>query len=289
MELLAVFILPCGLAYFVDRMKKLLFITDANHPRLQPGDTVLAKVFHEHGYQVLPFPWDGPSPLPLPGSTLLFRSCWNYHMHIKAFTDWLADLKKNNIRTHNSLALVEWNLHKHYLLELGNKRVNIIPTRILTDAYSLQDMLHETGWADFVIKPSVGATSIGFERFSLETIKQALHHIEHLLLSSSVLVQPYITGTEYRMVYINRTFSHGLVNIGNRFSLTSDLPGEMVLAGKQVLELIEGPLLYARVDMLLDGNQFRLLEVELIEPTLYFDLYPPSALTFVQAFNEISA
>ena len=44
--------------------------------------------------------------------------------------------------------------------------------------------------------------------------------------------------------------------------------------------------LYARVDFVRHGNSFALMEAELIEPSLYFNMDEQSAIRFAQAFTQ---
>jgi glutathione synthase/RimK-type ligase-like ATP-grasp enzyme len=44
--------------------------------------------------------------------------------------------------------------------------------------------------------------------------------------------------------------------------------------------------LYARVDFVRDGGGFRLMELELVEPELFFRFHPPAADTLARALAE---
>jgi len=51
---------------------------------------------------------------------------------------------------------------------------------------------------------------------------------------------------------------------------------------EKILSLIAEPLLYARVDGVVSGNKFLLMELELIEPMLFLEKENSSAKTFAQ-------
>ncbi len=57
---------------------------------------------------------------------------------------------------------------------------------------------------------------------------------------------------------------------------------------KKISAVLEEPPLYARIDLVRDatGNTL-LMELELIEPSLYFDQCPEAATRFVDAFLRI--
>ncbi|MEZ4988535.1 MAG: hypothetical protein R2795_26510 [Saprospiraceae bacterium] len=57
-------------------------------------------------------------------------------------------------------------------------------------------------------------------------------------------------------------------------------------AAKRVVEAFGGKLAYARVDGILHQGQFLLMELELIEPDLYFDYHPEAMKRFFRSLLE---
>jgi hypothetical protein len=55
---------------------------------------------------------------------------------------------------------------------------------------------------------------------------------------------------------------------------------------EKILNLIDEPLLYARVDGVISENKFLLMELELIEPMLFLEKENGSAKTFAQAMMD---
>lgn len=63
---------------------------------------------------------------------------------------------------------------------------------------------------------------------------------------------------------------------------------DLVRAGNQAIAAIGTTLLYARVDLVrLASGQPALMEMELIEPSLYFDQDPNSAAIFAEEFTRM--
>lgn len=60
----------------------------------------------------------------------------------------------------------------------------------------------------------------------------------------------------------------------------------LIEQARQVLELIETPLLYARVDGVEVEGRFMLMELELIEPFLFFGADSQSAPRFARALTS---
>ena len=55
---------------------------------------------------------------------------------------------------------------------------------------------------------------------------------------------------------------------------------------EQVLAAIDEPLLYARIDMARDGDAWKLMEAELIEPDFYLGHDPRGGAGFARAVRE---
>src|SRR5947209_7517801 len=79
----------------------------------------------------------------------LFRSTWDYFFRLAEFLEWFERVRRRT-RLINAAELVRWNLDKHYLLDLHERGVGIVPTRIREagDAVSLPRWLAESGWRE---------------------------------------------------------------------------------------------------------------------------------------------
>ncbi len=65
------------------------------------------------------------------------------------------------------------------------------------------------------------------------------------------------------------------------------LTEKLLTAGKNALEQIDQKLLYARVDFVRDEtDEFALMELELIEPALYFRMDKDSPKRFAEVFTK---
>jgi glutathione synthase/RimK-type ligase-like ATP-grasp enzyme len=116
-----------------------------------------------------------------------------------------------------------------------------------------------------------------------------------------VLVQPFLdevpASGEHSLIYIDGEFSHAAIKraAASEFRVQTEHGGTvtplaveswLVDAGMRVLKALSAPPLYARVDGVVRGNEFLLMELELIEPNLFFDLRPDSALAFASAVSR---
>ena len=61
---------------------------------------------------------------------------------------------------------------------------------------------------------------------------------------------------------------------------------DAVALADRVLAAIDEPLLYARIDMARDGDAWKLMEAELIEPDFYLGHDPAAGAGFARAVRE---
>jgi hypothetical protein len=61
----------------------------------------------------------------------------------------------------------------------------------------------------------------------------------------------------------------------------------VIETAENIISLVKGPLLYARVDGLLKNRRFVLMELELLEPDLYFDAHPEASERYVDGVVEL--
>ena len=106
-----------------------------------------------------------------------------------------------------------------------------------------------------------------------------------------------ISEGEYSLFYFNNIYSHALLKkpaskdfrVQEEFGAehTSISPEKLLLrSAEKVLCQIPSATLYARLDFVRNNNEFLLMEAELIEPALYFNMSQGSAQRFAQQFVD---
>ncbi|MFM8912572.1 MAG: hypothetical protein ACKOE6_06560, partial [Flammeovirgaceae bacterium] len=99
---------------------------------------------------------------------------------------------------------------------------------------------------------------------------------------------------EVSLIYFNKQYSHAVLKTPAQgdFRVQADHGGNtiayqpsrhLVDVGAVILSKIPHEVLYARVDGVVRDNEFYLMELELIEPELFFHLAPGAAARFVNA------
>jgi len=231
--------------------------------------------------------WDEPIPT-------VIRSTWDYVQHFAAFDAWLGRAAAA-APLWNPLEIVRANLHKRYLLELEARGIAIVDTELVERGArtTLSSIRSARGWADVVVKPEVGAASYGARRFRAHDVAAGEAHLAALAAQGDVLVQRYEPSVEGHgeraITWIDGEFTHA-VRKSPRFDDGSERvsdamviePDELDLA-QRVLAPIAPDLLYARVDVARGGDgRPRVMEVELVEPSLFLSHHPPALERLVQ-------
>lgn len=281
--------------------------TCAALPSGDPDDVHLLSALDRAGLRYVWIPWNTTDPRTL-GDTvdaLVLRSTWDYTDNYPEFMQWLDAI---DVPIYNSRDIVKWNSDKRYLLELAAAGVPTVPTRIVESVDQAWDA--PDGFAEFVVKPTRGAGSKGAKRFSAAEIDAARAHAIELIASGSpAMVQPYLPsvdhGSETALVHFDGVFSHSITK-GPMLSkdgvrqMVDDLyvveqidPREATTAQRELAQralaaipTTEHPPLYARVDVIddLEGTPI-VLELELVEPSLFFTFDPEAADRFVEAIS----
>ena len=244
----------------------------------------------------------------------ILRSTWDYTQRLPEFLDWLAHAAASTTLL-NPLPVVRWNTDKHYLRDLARAGIATVPSAFIEPDDDAQAAVtafrtaHPV--AEFVVKPAIGAGSRDAQRYGHVEAEAATAHARRLLgAQRSVLLQPYLDRVdevgETALVFFAGIFSHAirkgpLLRRGEgptpALFATEDITprqpqdDELQLA-QQTLAAIPfpGPLLYSRVDIIRDADGSpRVLELELTEPSLFFDHAAGSAQRFARLLAERAA
>lgn len=277
--------------------RRVVLATCAPLPEPDPDERPLVAALRAAGLDASVHAWDSRDAPWGEQDLVVLRSTWDYHHRPDAFVRWVEQTARVT-RLLNPPPVVAWNAHKGYLLELEARGVPVTPTALLRRGASttLTAVLGERGWSDVVIKPAVSAGSHLTLRATGATA-EATAHLAGLLTARDVLVQPYLpaveTSGERAIVCIEGRVSHAVRKsprfLGDDESVSAALPvadDERRLAERTLAAAGFGPLLYARVDVVRDGDTLRLMELELIEPSLFLLQHPPALAALVAAIGR---
>lgn len=233
--------------------------------------------------------------------TTVLRSTWNYAEKPAEFLAWVDRVAASST-LHNGRATIRWNTHKSYLLDLAARGIPTVPTHLARrgETASLDRILRDRGWSEVVVKPAVSAGSRQTIRVGRASLDRGEAHLRSLAAREDVLVQPYLGSVEGHgeraIVWIDGETTHAVRKsprfLGDAESVSAAVPiaaDEAELARRAVAAAIAatGPLLYARVDVARDDRGTPcLMELELVEPSLFFARSPAALDRYVAAVKR---
>jgi glutathione synthase/RimK-type ligase-like ATP-grasp enzyme len=264
---------------------KLRVATCLNLPEVDVDEAPLADALREAGVDFELLAWDDPAvdwDAPVP---TILRSTWNYALNLDAFLAWI-DRVAAAAPLLNPSEVVHTNVRKRYLLDLAARGVPVIATTLVERGRTIP--LPEE---KLVIKPEVGAGSLGAKVFEPGD-PAAVEHLAALTRTGAALVQPYVASVndygERSLVWIDGELSHAIRKsprfAGDSESITGPFPiaDEERTVAEAALAPYRDQILYGRVDMARDDHgQPRVMELELIEPSLFLARKPGAAARYV--------
>lgn len=291
-------------------------MTCADLPALETEDQPLLDTLRARGAEASAVVWNDPAIDWTSYDIAVLRSTWDYTDHYDDFLAWASSVP----RLVNPPNVVRWNLDKHYLQRLADHGLDVVETSWLEPEHNFDKRaLHNRFPAreDFVIKPAISAGSKDTGRYTAtdaDSRRYAIEHADRLLREGrSVMVQRYIPEVdsvgESALIFLHGTFSHAVrkdaMLTPGEDAVVDGLykPEQMsahratdaeIQAAQNVLAFARAripgrspasrPLLYARVDLVTpSAGTPVLMELELVEPSLFFSLAAGSLERFADA------
>ena len=246
----------------------------------------LAAALDKRGVIPVDVAWDHPTFDWSKVEVAVLRSCWDYHLRTKAFLDWARTVP----RLLNAYRVIEWNVHKAYLRQLEARSVPTVETVWVPKgpAPLLLTLMESHGWHQAVVKPCVSGGAYKTVRCSVLDWGEGQKMLGEICEKGDAMVQPYLstveTSQERSLIFIDGVFSHAvrrdpILTTGvHSSSLAVAAPDERWVAEHALRGLEFGQLLFARVDLIRDERgDLNVMELELIEPSLFLAAHPPAA------------
>jgi glutathione synthase/RimK-type ligase-like ATP-grasp enzyme len=221
---------------------------------------------------------------------------WGYHVDYSRWLDLLDRAERHHWPMVNSPALLRWNGDKAYLAELAERGVSTVPTLAVEaccDA-DLEEARRRFASDWLVIKPPVSASAMGTHRLGPND------DLPDDSRGRAMIVQPLIaeiaTTGEFSLMLFDGEFSHAVVKrpkagdfrvqeYHGGVTLPCRVPptGAVGLA-QAALAAAPAHAAYARVDVVPDDQgTLRIMELELIEPSLFLDHAPDAGAAFTRS------
>ncbi len=225
---------------------------------------------------------------------------WGYPRDSRRWFDLLDQLERDGTAICNPVSILRWNSDKSYLAELSAAGIATVLTQMSDslDQAALNAARAFFGTETLVIKPPISGGADGTFRL------MASDPLPDSVAGHRMMIQPYLPSIaaegEYSLFYFNGMFSHAIIKrpAAGDFRVQDQFGGyeEAVDAPEAAQSLAQSALdataeltgtatlAYARVDMLRDyDGVFRLMELELIEPSLFLRFAPDGGAAFADA------
>jgi hypothetical protein len=256
------------------------------------------------GWRVEQVPWRSGDARWNEFDAVYIGTPWDYPEDVARFLGVLERIDTSRAVLVNPLALVRWNLPKTYLRDLESRGAAIVPSR--WGEHLAPGMLaatfDELGAERVVIKPVVSTNARDTFLLTREEAYTAEPELLRAFDRRAFVVQPFIEQVqsegEYSLFYFGDAFSHAILKKpkardfrvqeehGASIDPVASPDVALVAAADRILELVRPAPAYARCDLLRgpDGR-FLLMELELIEPSLYLRMHPDAPARFAAAFD----
>lgn len=275
-------------------------------------DELLLECLTERGVEASAHPWDDASIDWDSHALVVARTVWDYVLRRDEFLAWLGSVRAP---VENAPALIRWNSDKRYLADLADGGLPVIETAFVAAGEKAPPVEGE-----IVVKPSISAGGRETGRFGPDSAAAAAELIARIGASGgTAMIQPYLPSVEASgetaVAMVDGELSHVLrkgsmlrpdevapVRTSDELGVaeamydpelvvaSSAAADELDLADRVIAEVrrrFGAAPLYARVDMLrgVDGTPV-LLELEAVEPNLYFEQAPGAAERLADAIVE---
>lgn len=283
---------------------RIALATCAEYPRLCDDDRALLPALADVGLAAEIRDWRATREWGAFDAVLL-RSTWDYFERPAEFLAWLGSLERAGVRCFNEPALVRWNADKRYLRELASKGVATVETLWFeagagVSAASVAARVAAQGWDDVVVKPAVSAGAWRTHRLRRADLSGAGAILDEVLAAGALLVQPFlpevVVDGEHSLLFFDGEFSHAALKRAKAgdyrvqwthggTQVAETVPTDLVRQARAVLDAAPSPGLYARVDGIVRDGRFVLMELEQIEPYLFFGQAPDACGRLARALR----
>lgn len=264
-------------------------------PEPDPDEALLLDALRGAGVDARMLAWDDAAAPFASHDLTVVRSTWNYYEDVEAFVAWV-ERTASATRLLNPADVLRTNVQKTYLGDLASRGVDVVPTEIVARgaACDLAARMAARGWERVVVKPVVSAGSFRTASFDRARATDGQAFLDDLARDRDAMVQRWMpaveTYGERAIVWIDGEITHAVRKsprfAGDAEHVSEALPvtdEERAFAERAIAPYAARGLLYGRVDVVRDGETLRVMELELVEPSLFLRQEPAALDRFVRA------
>ena len=256
------------------------------------------------GWQVDWIPWRRPDVNWDSYDLVYTAATWDYPDNAVEFMQVIEAVAGSSASLVNPAELVRWNVTKTYLQDLQSRGIAIVPSQWY-ESFRKNDLaswFEKAASQTIIVKPVISANAAN--TFLLEEPVDAptLTRLGSVFTDRAFMVQPFIESIrsegEFSLFYIDGALSHAIQKIPKQGdfrvqeehggNIVSANPGaQLKTAGEAVIRLVKPAPVYARADFVRAADSgFLLMELELIEPSMYLRMDDGAAQRFAAALNR---
>lgn len=250
-------------------------------------DRILSEALVSSGFEVSRVDWANPEIDWRRFDAIVIRQTWDYFERLDEFRTWI-DRVEPLTRVINPVEVMHWNCDKRYLIELADAGVPTVSTIVVErqePVPSLAGLLERHGFTEAVIKPAVSGAGRETYRIRGKDTSALENDWQRLVAAEAMLLQPFIPAIiehgEVSLIVIDGEVTHAVRKIAaeGEFRVQDDhggtvhayTPGKREAGVAQTaLAAVPGRVSYARVDLVDGADGPLVMELELIEPELFF-------------------
>lgn len=228
---------------------------------------------------------------------ILIKSIWGYYKNSNLFLSQIKKLKENDVKIINDSKFIFWNVNKiNYLKDIKN--IGIIPTYPIfqrkiksnkwLDGY-IENISKKLNTKNLVIKPCIGESGYLTNKINIESDKKKILNIINKNNKKDFILQPYIpeiSKGEISIINIQGKIMYGIKRFPgilidkretkyiNNKNIPIEIKNIINNLNKYLSKKFKSLPTIARIDFIHKNNKYYILEVELIDPDLFFRKIP---------------
>jgi glutathione synthase/RimK-type ligase-like ATP-grasp enzyme len=285
-------------------MPRIAFLTLENAADFVIDDALAIAELTRRGWDAREIPWTRTDIDWGSFDVVIIRTTWDYFDKPGEFLATLARIEASGTRLENPLGTVEWNMDKQYLRQLEARGVAIVPSvwGHGGDARTFANLFATLQDTEIVVKPNVSAGATDTFRLHAPLGDVTLQRLVDTFADRDWFAQPFVRSIvsegEYSVFYFGGRFSHAIRKVprAGDFRVQEEHGGEIIAipasaelrhSADRVMAGLAPTPLQARIDLVrLESGALALMELELIEPSLYFRMDERSPAAFADALER---
>lgn len=256
------------------------------------------------GWQVIAVPWRSTGTDWDTFDAVYIGTPWDYPEDPRGFITLLETIDRSRAVLVNDLQLVRWSIPKTYLRDLESRGTAIVPSIWFEEMTPgcLAEAREKFDVDKIIVKPVVSTNATDTFLLDREKTGAAEKKLSGIFLKRPFVVQPFIENIqnegEFSLFYLGGRFSHAIQKIPGEgdfrvqeehgAAIVSVVPEPSLLQTSDgVMQLLTSEPVYARIDFVRGpDDRFLLMELELVEPSLYLRMDSKAPQRFAEAFDR---